>query len=174
RALSLIGGERTQKACRLDRELDAMAEILDRPLRDLRRVLLEAVGRVEQDRAGRRIAQPRDDLAMGRDHGGRGLARPHDREDARQTGAHAKNPSRTEPTSSSPTRAGSWRCRSGCPGENQMERSGPPAASAAASARRLAPVRAGSPESASIRSAGVFKVAQRVEGRYSQSDRRIE
>jgi hypothetical protein len=119
------------------------------------------------------VAQARDDLAMRRHHGGRGLARPHDREDAGQAGAHAKNPSRTEPARRSPMRDGNSRCRSWCPGENQMERSGPPAATAAASARRLAPLRTGSPESASIRSAGAFKAAQRVEGRCSQSDRRI-
>ena len=112
RALRLIGGERAQKAGRLDRELDAMTEVLDGSLGDLRRVLLESVGGVEQDRAGRRVAQSRDDLAMGRDHGGRGLARSHDRQDARQAGAHAKNPSRTAPARRSPTRDGNSRCRS--------------------------------------------------------------
>jgi hypothetical protein len=56
----------------------------------------------------------------------------------------------------------------------QTERSWPPAASATDSARRLFAVLASSPESASIRIVGVFNVAQRVEGRYSQSDLKIE
>src|SRR5262249_53661606 len=99
-----IDGERTGKAGDVDRELYALREVVHGALRDLRRVFLEAVWRVEEHRARRRAAEAGHGLAMGRHHGRRGLAGPHDHEDAGR--GHRKKPSRAAVISTSATRSG--------------------------------------------------------------------
>src|SRR5262249_36868567 len=154
-----------------DLELHALGEVLDRALGDLGGVLLKPVGRVEEDGPGRGATEARHDVAVRRHHGGGGLPRAHD--DEQPGRAHRKNPWRTASPSSAATSSGTCESTSWWAGENQCERRRGAAATATASARRLAAVRRSSPVSARMSIAGTLSVGYRVDGRCSQSDRRI-
>ena len=93
----------------LDLPAHAGGEVLDGPGRDVVGVLLEPVGRVEEDgRTGVGI-ELLEELAVRFDHGGRRLTRAHDGE---QPGHPGKRPGPVASWINSATRSGCWAWRS--------------------------------------------------------------
>ena len=126
-------------------------------------------------RARRRLAQARDDLAVRRDHRRRGLAGAHDREDARRARAHVEESFAERLQKDLGDTLGKLEVQVVVAGRE------PDRADLAAGRERrgfgacaCGYVLEPSPLSASSSKVGAFSVAQRVEGRCSQSERRIE